>query len=712
VANPSLAKPTNPRYDSAGNATLVAYVPLNEGVGLPAEIVSLETTPNYAPILGAALEGYGQGGPGALPAWATLSFGDLTDTPVLRCRWGTRGLRFAGRSFTSTSGSWTIAAVFRPMAPARDRQFMTLYGQTSIQSSYNILASTSSNNSGCAIALNINEQGTIRLAELTGSTFAIANSGSPWTLTAGHVYAVAMTFTNTSAGRIVSLYDYTTQTLVADSVAYTSAGTVGFFTNRELSLAPGFSGVGTPTFLGDIACALLDSTTWASGTNTKFADFYADPSVWARGTGYTSTSGAMVTGALFTGRQSATEIDLSCTRPQGGTWPVAVQLHRGTTPGFTPDSGTALAGKTGSFTSVNSKPITWTDDTDPPTDAELFYKAVFTDSAGSPLVVTSADTQAATSRGSARLGFIGASIATAAPAAMVSYLNRTGLRAVVIGQTTTLNMSGNGVISIKPGTFSLRYLGATASSAGSFTLNPWGTGATASLTYNDSPANIQLALNNLAIPDVTFSCSNTAPGTGTNETQITVTGSGVPAPWGDKQIVVTPTGFTAGTTLTCHSPYANAVHIFTNQGVTDILLCHGLNESATGTAYRTLLATLVDDLVASGFNVYMVTDYYFNTMDSNNVRTDHTNVRLLDARNQAAALDNGTTRIDLGSPASRWVSGNQASLSAAALPLASNDVWAVLAEKWHRRTDPTFYGVPGETVYVNRGGYRPSRSRR
>lgn len=681
MAYPTLAKPANPRWDSTANPTLNVYAIMNEAAGAPVDLVSQETVGPYAPKLAQAWEGHSGLCQGLLPTWGTASFGDAGSQAILQWKIGNRAIRWKGRGLTSNSGSWTLFAVFRHQIPKRDRQFMYTPSQAALASHNIPFLSSNSNIQGCGIGLNVTEQGDVRLAEINvNGAFTTINPTTPIVLTAGNWYAVAITFTNASSNRIVNVYDYNAQSMMTE-YSYTSSGSITFTTQNDLTIGNTTQTATRFSFSGDVAVVGCAPESWAAAVNSKFVSFYQNPYVWAAGTAYNSSSGTLAAGQCMVWGQGTSQIDISATRPSLGVWPVAVQLHRSTTPNFTPDGSTALAGKTGSFTSSASKPITW-NDTAAVAGTTYFYKVVYTDNATA--TATSAESAGRRIRGSKRIGFMGSSNQAACNLPIMGFFSRAGWRAVVDTQLVPSSISSSGYNSWKPGAFSLRWAG-TVGSAGNYFLNPWGTGATAAIPWNANAAAVKSALDALALPDVTWSVTGTSV-SNTNEILILASGSGVPANWSNKTIVLTVDGsWTAGALLTIHSAYSNAVNWWLSQGITDVFMSVGFTESSDNATFLADLSAIVNDLVASGFTVWPAVDFMTDG-------SDVANGRLAGYIQQCLSLENGTTIRALGSPANDWVMGNPAEIATGLLP-NTDDVWGVYAMAPHKILDPSFYNV-------------------
>ena len=582
MANPTTTPPTVPEWDSAANPNLQFMAPLTETTGGPRDIVGNKIGKQYC--------GYGTMSSGP---WPTCP-GDTVSGVAFnsyRFQWGDRAIRWYRIGWASGTSvpNRTIALVFRVRTP----QAANIYSMGTLQQQ--IFGCTDSQ-SNFSLAIQISTAGVITLGHVRGGGGQFGTFSR--TLVPDRWYAVALTLTS-ATGRILNLYDYTAQAADAQASSTDSLSITIGSANNSFTLNNGHT---TNSGLIEVACALAANETWDSGSNTRFADFYADPWLWARGS-YTSAGGTLTAGHAEHCYSDTSAVVLTCSRPtQGvngtaGTAYTYQWYYHDTEPDFSPPSeGTLIAGAT-SRTLV---------DTSIPADTNRYYKCVQSDGTSSVATVVC---PARKPRGSLRLGLIGDSRQAGNPGDQVLTMiggarnfgwnlavSNRGLSGSFLAPSTT-----NPHLSWYPGQFTLQ---ASTATAGTYTLT-WQGQTTSAINYNANAATVQSALEALSTVgagNVTVSGTLTTASSGFS---VRFTGAALPATVGSTALTVDGTSFT-GTNLQCYSLYGSAVAQFTASGVTAVSYSLGANDisrdRATMLAY---LTTFRDDLVASGFTVYI-----------------------------------------------------------------------------------------------------------
>ncbi len=671
MANPTTAPPTTPEWDSTANANLQFFAPLTETTGGPRDIVGNKVGKQYC--------GYGNMSSGP---WPTCPGDTVSGTAFnsYRFQWGDRAIRWYRIGWASGTSvpNRTIALVFR----VRAQQATNIYSMGTLQQQ--IFGCTDSQ-SNFSLAIQISTDGVITLGHVRGGAGLFGSFSR--TLTADTWYAVALTLTS-ATGRLLNVYDYTAQ--AADSQASSTDSlsvTIGS-ANNSFCLNNGHS---THSGLIEVACALAANETWDSGSNTRFADFYTDPWVWARGS-YTSAGGTLTAGHAEFAYGDTDGVTLTCTRPtQGvngtaGTAYTYQWYYHDTNPAFSPPTtGTLISGAT-------SRVLT---DTSIPADTNRYYKCVQSDGTSS---VTTVVCPARKPRGSLRIGLIGDSRQAGNPGdqaqVMIGGARNFGWNLSVSNRGLSGSFLAPSTSSADkswwPGQFCL--IAATAT-AGTYTLT-WQGQTTSALAYNANAATVQAAIEALS---TVGSGNATVSGTltGSSGMSVLLSGAALPSPVGSTALTVNTGSFT-GTSLRCYSLYGSAVAQFTGSGVTAVSYSLGANDisrdRATMEAY---LTTFCADLVASGFTVYIqgVAGRGDSYADSNQLNN-------YGFASLGASVANGTTIFDCGQALYDRGCADSGGTLADGIHDTSGGYYGVGYAHWEgivRNLDPTAYGSSSGT---------------
>ena len=672
MANPTTTPPTVPEWDSAANPNLQFYAPLTESSGAPRDLVSGKV----------AMPFFGFGGTASGP-WPTCPGDTISGVTfnTYRLKYQDRGLRWfkAGWPNGTTFGTArTFAAVvrIRPLVATNAYPMGTMRIQ---------ILSNGNDANGIGIGVEITANGVISLG-------CVGNNGRFYSLNRALVadrwYAIAVTFTS-GTGRILNIYDYTAQ--AADSQASSTDGTSVSIasTNYDVVVGNAYSDDGG---LFEIANALLAAETWDSGSNTRFADWYADPWLWARRE-YTSPGGTLTAGDAISPYATSSGAMLSCSRPTLGTNGTAGTAYTqqwyysDSTADFTPPStGTILTGATTRHHL----------DTTLPDETTRFYRCLQSDGANTALTSVFA---ARKPRGQLRLGMIGDSrlspssvnIAVSAAARCNEWdlaISNRGL-----GGSYVLASNTQATLSWYPGVFSLK---AATATGGTYTLT-WRGQTTSAIAYNASAATIQSALEALS----TVGAGNVSVAgsslTSTYAMGIQFTGAALPSPVGSTALTVDTASFT-GTSLQAYSLYGSMVAQFQADGVTAISYSGGTNDTGSRSYAQALADHTVfrDDLVACGFTLYL-----HGVCWRNDPATVSNSIRVVEYQNLGAALANGSTVFEAGHILyDRSIGDQGASLVDGLHENTTAGYYGVGFAHWHsllRLIDPTYWGSSSGT---------------
>lgn len=386
MANPTTAKPSVAELDSShpSYATVRCCVPIVAGEVIPRDIAGN--------VMGEPFAGYAYMQLGELPELQATGFNvsGLAE-PAYNVRVGDSGFLFQGRGYTTAVYPRTIKVVVyidEPACAANGGARLVCFGGP--QSNYYF--------HGPAISVATDGTSTFGLYR------AQAFFSSGLTLTAGwHCLAITITAASGTGSRLFFDYNYTTQTAQTSGADLNDSSGITIGTYNDACLN---NGVGTalwnggPTdtpFFGKIAYFEINDESFDPAVNPgRWQAFYEDPWAIARGT-YTP-SGSLTAGSVSAYSLPA-GVRLAATRPSGGTAPYTIQWHRATVSGFTPGEGNALAGATShQFLDTTAERGT-----------TYWYKAIWTDSAGTPATVTSAQVFGNPIVATRRIGLIGSS---------------------------------------------------------------------------------------------------------------------------------------------------------------------------------------------------------------------------------------------------------------------------------------------------------------
>jgi hypothetical protein len=688
VANPTTAKPSTPEWDSAANPNLQFLCPFVSG-GQARDLVGNVPARGYDSYSGVCC--------GSAPIPTTATFGGVTGQATLKWGMGSQGLLWPGRSWASgatVATNRTFAIVLRHYFSAGQ----AIYSGTTVTQ----ILTVGADGNNLAIALSYTANGVVTWGFWRSSGFF--SSGQ--VLTAGTWYALALTCTS-STGRLFNLYDYTAQSATAQSsVTDTSSYSNSFGSNdNSVAIIQPQSTAAYGGALVEVYAAALANETWDTGANTRFADWYADPCLWGRGS-YAPSVSTLVAGTATLYQSTASSVTVTCSRPTGGasSGVYTYQWHRSVGgPTFTPDGTTLQSGAT-SRTFI---------DTTAAANTVYYYKCAQSD--GSATVNTNGPA-GVLARGSLSLGFWGDSETGAgsfAPpgflAAAVSQGWRVSSQNVAIGATFAGTPGSSTTIqSWKPGTF---VLGTTvAGTAGTFTLtvvNGGGTQTTGTIAWNANATAVQTALralSNVGSSGVTVVGSGSLGGTSTTFALV-FAGTALPSPASGLNVTADSTSLTGGP-YWVYSNYRNAVVKLLADAatITDIYLHLGTNDagllSSSAATFQTDLSNLVSAILAEGFSRVWLNCPMYRWLANSDSTADL--VRQYQA--SIAALVNGTTIRQ----------GDNSYIDAARSPGILHDglhggqggFWGLGFRQWaslQAALDPTGGGVSRARI-VNAGG--------
>lgn len=316
-------------------------------------------------------------GSGYQPVFNSTGFsaGDVSNQPCITFKAGSSALVLPARGFSDTLPSGrTIWCGFR-----------LRYGSQPVARTVCIIGSGSGTQHH-GLAAQIATNGTITLGAFSSqfSSASVTISRDKW-------YLAALTYVSTGTTRILQVYNWTDQAYVTTQatgasftgVAASNDNTQG---SNQFILNP-HPGASLFPLIGDVVACGLNTGTMDPATNAYFAALVADPWVISRGGNYAGGGSISAAGGIENISKESGKIRIGCNRPTGGT--VAsyqFRLHRSTTPGYTPDSGTQLG-------SLQSSPIL--EDSTPQSNTVYYYEVEQTD--GSTTVYSNAAPGSSTS---------------------------------------------------------------------------------------------------------------------------------------------------------------------------------------------------------------------------------------------------------------------------------------------------------------------------
>lgn len=647
MPNPTATKPATAVWGSALTlgANQKAAVGLCEGAGSPVESVNN--------VVAMPATGYQAMQVGRAPVWVANGF---NTSPTLRFPYQAQSLYFPG-CVNSLGTARTFYAVLR---------LTTTLNLGAGYACYPVGAATDNFYHGMYLSDQV--LGYFRTANslLTGTTNLAKMSLIP-----GRWYAVAVAIdeSTTPKTRLFYLYDYTAQALhgasgqggTVEATATSVGSTNGLVINSCLQYAEYIQPF-------DLYCAGLDNAKWLAA---DFANFFADPSVFLRGT-YTP-SGGLVAGTSRLLESTESTIYVGSSRATGtgtgGSGAPTYQWYRATTSAFTPGAGNILAngGGVSGATTLNLTDGSVTAGT------PYFYKLQAAD--GSSTVTfpqVSAITQA---KAHIRIGQIGDSETRQQyhTVGFVRAIHARGRRASSVNAGTS-GTSVSATTSWKPSyspaavnevwTLSTTINGTPT--GGTFTLTDPTSGiTTGAINYNSTAA----AMN--TIMDTAFGVGFVVATGGPLPTAITLTFSGGTFASTSRALGYCTSSFTGTGTISGTTPLASitrttagtpggtannflavAQALFAADNVTWVVLQLGANDSSAGISQATFttdLTAICSTLTGNGYKVVLLAPNYRVTagLGSPGANPDATSETYVDAIRSygvaMAGIANGST---------------------------------------------------------------------